>query len=99
MAVTLLIVALSVFGLGVAFYYMKRVSAVPLDLGLEAEESSRLKAIHGAIAEGAMAFLKQEYRVLTYFMVGFAILIALLTDEANRTKSVVVLRPATLDAR
>jgi vacuolar-type H(+)-translocating pyrophosphatase len=81
MAVTLLIVALSVFGLGVAFYYMKRVSAVPLDLGLEAEESSRLKAIHGAIAEGAMAFLKQEYRVLTYFMVGFAILIALLTDN------------------
>ncbi|HWK53551.1 MAG TPA: sodium/proton-translocating pyrophosphatase, partial [Hyphomicrobiales bacterium] len=78
---TLLIIVLSVFGLGVAFYYMKRVTAVPLDLGLNAEEGSRLRAIHGAIAEGAMAFLKQEYRVICYFMVGFAVVVALLTDN------------------
>jgi K(+)-stimulated pyrophosphate-energized sodium pump len=81
MAVTLLIVALSVFGLGVAFYYMKKVVAIPLDLGLNAEEGTRLRAIHGAIAEGAMAFLKQEYKVLTFFMVAFAVLIVLLTDN------------------
>ncbi len=81
MGSTLLIIALSLFGLGVAFYYMKRVTSIPLDLGLNKEESEKLKYIHGAIAEGAMAFLKQEYRMLAYFMVGFAIVIALLTDN------------------
>jgi H(+)-translocating pyrophosphatase len=81
MGSTLLIIALSLFGLGVAFYYMKKVTSVPLDLGLNKEESEKLKFIHGAIAEGAMAFLKQEYKVLSYFMIGFAIVIALLTDN------------------
>jgi len=69
------------FGIGVAFFYMKKVMDIPIDLGLEKEESDKLKAIHGAIAEGAMAFLKQEYKVLAIFMVGFAIVIALLIDD------------------
>ncbi|MDR2213453.1 MAG: V-type H(+)-translocating pyrophosphatase, partial [Pseudomonadales bacterium] len=81
MGVTLLIIALAFFGLGVAYYYWNKVAAIPLDLGLNAEDSGKLKAIHGAIAEGAMAFLKQEYRVLTFFMVGFALLIVFLTDN------------------
>jgi len=69
------------FGIGVAFFYMKKVMDIPIDLGLEKEESDKLKAIHGAIAEGAMAFLKQEYKVLAIFMVGFAVVIALLIDD------------------
>ena len=77
----LLILALSLFGLGIAFYYMKKVTSIRLDMGLDRDEETRLRAIHGAIAEGAMAFLKQEYRVLTYFMLGFAVVIALLTDN------------------
>ena len=48
-----------------------------------AEESTRLKAIHGAIAEGAMAFLKQEYRYLAVFMVAFALVIAVLIDDTH----------------
>ena len=51
---------LSLVGLAIAFFYMKRVTSVPLDLGLEEEQGTRLKFIHGAIAKGAMAFLKQE---------------------------------------
>jgi len=78
---TLLIIALSLFGLGIAFYYMKKVTGIPLTMGLNPEESEKLIAIHGAIAEGAMAFLKQEYKFLAYFMVGFAIVIGLLTDN------------------
>jgi H(+)-translocating pyrophosphatase len=78
---TSLIILLSFFGIGVAFFYMKKVIDVPIDLGLEKEESDKLKAIHGAIAEGAMAFLKQEYKVLTIFMIGFAAVIALLIDD------------------
>jgi K(+)-stimulated pyrophosphate-energized sodium pump len=81
MTATLTIIALSLFGLGVAYFYMRQVISIPLDLGLNAEESSRLRSIHGAIAEGAMAFLKQEYKVITYFMVAFAVVIALLTDN------------------
>jgi K(+)-stimulated pyrophosphate-energized sodium pump len=78
-----LIFILSLLGLGIAFYYMKKVNSIPLDLGLDAEESSRLKTIHGAIAEGAMAFLKQEYRYLAVFMVAFALVIAVLIDDTH----------------
>ena len=78
-----LIILLSLMGLAIAFYYMKKVISIPVDLGLDAEESGRLKTIHGAIAEGAMAFLKQEYKYLAYFMIGFAIIIALLIDDQH----------------
>jgi H(+)-translocating pyrophosphatase len=78
-----LIILLSLMGLAIAFYYMKKVISIPVDLGLDAEESERLKTIHGAIAEGAMAFLKQEYKYLAYFMIGFAIIIALLIDDQH----------------
>ena len=74
---------LSLLGLGIAFYYMKKVTSVPVDLGLEAKDSERLKFIHGAIADGAMAFLKQEYKFLSIFMVVFAIIIALLIDDSH----------------
>ncbi|NBS24693.1 MAG: V-type H(+)-translocating pyrophosphatase [Gammaproteobacteria bacterium] len=78
---TSLIILLSLFGLGVAFFYMKKVTDIPVDMGLEKEDSDKLKSIHGAIAEGAMAFLKQEYKVLGIFMVAFAVVIALLIDD------------------
>ena len=88
---TLLIIALSLFGLAVSFYYMKKVTSIQLDKGLNKEEGDKLRYIHGAIAEGAMAFLKQEYKVLFWFMLAFAVVIALLTDNhetANGTKPV-----------
>jgi len=80
---TLIIILLSLFGLGIAFFYMKKVTSIPIDLGLNQEESAKLKSIHGAIAEGAMAFLKQEYRVMAIFMAGFAIVITLLIDDKH----------------
>ena len=82
---TLIIILLSLFGLGISFFYMKKVTSIPIDLGLNKEESTKLRAIHGAIAEGAMAFLKQEYRVMAIFMVGFAVVITLLIDDQNTT--------------
>ncbi len=80
---TLIITALGLFGLAVAFFYMKKVTAIPLDLGLDEKDSKRLKFIHGAIAKGAMAFLKQEYKFLLIFMVVFAAIIAVLIDDAH----------------
>ena len=75
--------ALSLFGLAVAFFYMKKVTSIPLDMGLDEKDGARLRFIHGAIASGAMAFLKQEYKFLTIFMVLFAIVIALLIDDSH----------------
>ena len=62
---------------------MKKVMSVPLDLGLEEDEAKRLTFIHGAIADGAMAFLKQEYKVLTIFMGVFAAIIAILINDTH----------------
>lgn len=74
---------LSLMGLGIAFFYMKKVVSIPLDLGLDEDQSKQLTFIHGAIAEGAMAFLKQEYKVLTIFMVVFAAIIAILINDTH----------------
>ena len=74
---------LGLFGLGIAFFFMKQVMAVPLDMGLQEKDSKRLKFIHGAIADGAMAFLKQEYKFLTIFILAFAVIIALLIDDPH----------------
>jgi K(+)-stimulated pyrophosphate-energized sodium pump len=62
---------------------MKRVTSIPLDLGLDEKDGARLRFIHGAIADGAMAFLKQEYKFLTIFMVVFAAIIAILIDDTH----------------
>ena len=74
---------LSLLGLGIAFFYMKKVISIPLDMGLDERDGTRLKFIHGAIADGAMAFLKQEYKFLVIFMVSFAFIIALLIDDSH----------------
>jgi len=74
---------LSLLGLGIAFFYMKKVMSIPLDLGLDEKDGKRLRFIHGAIAEGAMAFLKQEYKFLAIFMVVFAAIIAVLIDDSH----------------
>lgn len=62
---------------------MKRVTSIPIDMGLEQKDGERLKFIHGAIANGAMAFLKQEYKFLTIFMVVFAAIIMILIDDSH----------------
>jgi K(+)-stimulated pyrophosphate-energized sodium pump len=81
MSVTI-ILALSVFGLAVAFYYSRSVSRVAVDMGVEdADTRGKLRKIHSAIADGAMAFLKQEYKFMGIFMVLFGIVIALLIDD------------------
>ena len=77
-----IILALSLFGLVVAFYYSRSVGRVAVDMGVEdADTRAKLRKIHSAIADGAMAFLKQEYKFMAIFMVLFGIVIALLIDD------------------
>ncbi len=81
MAVTS-ILALSLLGLGVAFFYSSSVKKIPIDMGVEDPEiRQRLAKIHSAIAVGAMAFLRQEYKFMAIFMVVFAAIIAVLIDD------------------
>ncbi|MDB2602677.1 V-type H(+)-translocating pyrophosphatase [Gammaproteobacteria bacterium] len=79
----LITVALSLLGLAIALFYMKKVNDIPVDMGLEPVQSERLKFIHTAIADGAMAFLKQEYKFMTIFMIGFGILISVAIDDQH----------------
>jgi K(+)-stimulated pyrophosphate-energized sodium pump len=52
-------------------------------MGLEADDAERTRFIHGAIADGAMAFLKQEYKFLTIFMLAFGLIIAVAIDDSH----------------
>ena len=81
---SILLIASAIFGLGIALYYYVKVSKIPIDNGIEnSEEAKKLAKIHSAIARGAMAFLKAEYKYMIYFMIGFGILIALLIDDPH----------------
>ena len=83
-SITILVsVGLSLLGLVVALFYMRKVSAIPVDMGLETDDAERTRFIHGAIADGAMAFLKQEYKFLTIFMLVFGLIIAVAIDDAH----------------
>ncbi len=78
------IIASAILGLATALFYWIKVSSIPLTQGIEnAEEAEKLTKINRAIAVGAMAFLKAEYRYMAYFMAGFAILIAFLIDDPH----------------
>ncbi len=77
-----IILGLGIFGILIAFFYSSSVSKVPIDMGVEDDDvKGRLHKIHAAIASGAMAFLKQEYKFMAIFMVVFAIVIGLLIDD------------------
>jgi len=83
MAVSI-ILALSLFGLATAFYYSASIRKIPIDMGVQdVDTKQRLAKISSAIATGAMAFLKQEYKFMAIFMVVFAAIIAVLIDDGH----------------
>ncbi len=47
------------------------------------EGTDKMKKIAGHIAEGAMAFLRAEYKILAIFVVAVAILLAVTADDTN----------------
>ena len=81
MAITIILV-LSLLGLAVAFFYSSSTQKIPIDMGVDDPDiKKRLAKIHAAIAGGAMAFLKQEYKFMAIFMAVFAAIIAILIDD------------------
>jgi len=86
MSIIPLILGLGVLALIVAVVFRQRVHAVKVEDGAaSAEELERLTEISTAIAEGAMAFLGREYRVLGLFMAIFAVVIFLTVDHGGHT--------------
>jgi K(+)-stimulated pyrophosphate-energized sodium pump len=79
-----IILALGILALLVALFYSRRVNAISIDSGASSpEEVKKLIEISSAIAEGAMAFLKREYRILALFMAIFAIIIMFTVNDSR----------------
>ena len=55
------------------------------------EGSDRMKQIGASIADGAMAFLKAEYRVLSIFVVAVAVLLGLANNGRSDSNSLIAL--------
>ena len=88
--------ALGVLGLLVAVVFRRRVISVKIEDGAASiEELNKLIEISDAIAEGAMAFLKREYRVLTLFMILFAAIIAFTVEHGPYTAVAFLIGAAT----
>ena len=67
--------------LATAAVFSRLVSRIPVGQGqVTDEQKSKLEEISGAIAEGSMAFLNREYRVIAVFMAIFAIVVVALVD-------------------
>ena len=73
-----------VLALVVAAYFAVRVNSLKLtaaEVNASEDVVARLREISGAISEGAMAFLAQEYKFVGIFSAAFAVVIALALDN------------------
>ena len=81
-----IIAVCGVLALVVAAYFAMKVNSLKLtaaEINASEEVVSRLKEISGAISEGAMAFLAQEYKFVGLFVAAFAVVIAFALDNAE----------------
>jgi K(+)-stimulated pyrophosphate-energized sodium pump len=72
----------AVLALVSAFLYSRKVLAVSIDgSGASPETTAKFKEISGAISEGAMAFLRQEYFYVAIFAAVFAVFMLFLLNS------------------
>lgn len=76
------IYACAALALVAAAYYTRNVTSVAIE-GDNPEQVSRFKEISGAIAEGAMAFLKREFFYVGIFILCFGMFMAFSLNEAH----------------
>jgi K(+)-stimulated pyrophosphate-energized sodium pump len=82
MSPEIIIIAMSILAILTAVFYAYRV--VSIRVGGENDttpQTVKLKEISAAIADGAMAFLVREYKVISVFIAFMAVLIFLLLDN------------------
>ncbi len=82
MTVELIILGLGAIALLTALVYSRQVNSISIEEGAaSSEEVSKLKEISSAIADGAMAFLNREYKILAIYMLAFAVVILLTISD------------------
>jgi K(+)-stimulated pyrophosphate-energized sodium pump len=78
-----IIISMSILALLTAAFFTMKVVKIQVGSsdGKDTPEDAKLKTISGAIAEGAMAFLIREYKVISSFILVMAIVIFFLLDN------------------
>ncbi|HMV45242.1 MAG TPA: sodium-translocating pyrophosphatase [Leptospiraceae bacterium] len=79
----IIIIAMSILSLVTAAVFTSKVISIKVggEDGKDTPEDSRLKTISAAIAEGAMAFLIREYKVISIFIAVMTVVIFFLLDN------------------
>lgn len=78
----IIIIAMSILAILTAVFYTYRVVSIRVGGdGDTSPQTVKLKEISSAIADGAMAFLVREYKVISVFIVFMAVLIFFLLDN------------------
>ena len=72
--------------IGLLFMWMKRSWVLKQDAG-----DGKMKEISDYIYEGALAFLKAEYRLLTFFVIGASIVLAGVSQFVETTSILIVI--------
>ena len=72
--------------LGLAYMSIKRISVMKQDAG-----DGKMKEISDHIYVGALAFLKAEYKLLTYFVIGASIALAGVASIVETTSYLIVI--------
>ncbi len=75
-----IVIGMSFLSLVAAVFFAMKVVKIKIEGGSK-EQNDRLVEISSAIADGAMAFLVREYKVISIFIAFMAILIVLLLDN------------------
>ncbi|MCB1142423.1 MAG: V-type H(+)-translocating pyrophosphatase [Leptospiraceae bacterium] len=78
-----IIFAFSFLALFAAIFYAKKVTNISIGSETKTPQDEKLISISNAIAEGAMAFLIREYKVIALFIGFMAVLIFALLDNAK----------------
>lgn len=77
-------IGMSILALLTALFYTQKVVKIHIgDPSKPTPEDEKLKEISSAIAEGAMAFLVREYKVIGMFIAFMAVIIVLLLDNSK----------------
>ena len=71
--------------LGLLYMWVKRVSIIKQDAG-----DGKMKEISDYIYVGALAFLKAEYKLLTYFVIGASIVLAGVASVVETTSYLII---------
>ena len=86
MEVLMIYMPIVMAALGLLYMWAKRVSVLKQDAG-----DGKMKEISDHIYVGALAFLKAEYKLLTYFVIGASIVLAGVASVVETTSYLIIL--------